>query len=199
MCFKICQTSASVLKFEILPWCEPIPQIKGNICKKIKWNATDLHVNVNDCCQICKLATKRAQRGINLAFTAATKWDLCIFLCDAKWCRYILQILKYVCLYSRKIDFHMQSQYLIPILRYKEKTFEIPRKTGHTKLVLCSFEPRNPISYMCLIYCIALRLTEMTEIGIACLKISPKYPKIPKIEISGINDRMKLIHTWFES
>ena len=128
MCFKICQTSASVLKFEILPWCEPIPQIKGNICKKIKWNATDLHVNVNDCCQICKLATKRAQRGINLAFTAATKWDLCIFLCDAKWCRYILQILKCVCLYSRKIDFHMQSQYLIPILRYKEKTFEIPRK-----------------------------------------------------------------------
>ena len=98
MCFKICQSSASVLKFEILPWCEPIPQIKGNICKKIKWNATDLHVNVNDCCQICKLATKRAQRGINLAFTAATKWDLCVFFCDAKWCRYILQILKYVCI-----------------------------------------------------------------------------------------------------
>ena len=121
MCFKICQSSASVLKFEILPWCEPIPQIKGNICKKIKWNATDLHVNVNDCCQICKLATKRAQRGINLAFTAATKWDLCIFLCDAKWCRYILQILKYVCFYSRKKDFHMQSQYLIPNLSYKEK------------------------------------------------------------------------------
>ena len=67
------------------------------------------------------------------------------------------------------------------------------------KLVHSSFEPRDPISYMCLIYCIALRLTEMAEIGIASLKISPKYPKIPKIEISRMNDRMKLIHTSFES
>ena len=66
------------------------------------------------------------------------------------------------------------------------------------KLVHSSFEPRDPISYMCFIYFIALRLTEMAEIGKESIEICQKYPEIPKFEISRTIGRMKLIYSSFE-